>query len=156
MTPNPHHRRSALGAMYVGVLLTVLATVAPYVDRATAGLLATHIREGYPDFPPARVDSAVTTWLVLLTVVGVLGLAGWLLSIRAVSAGKPWARWAATGLFALGTAVALTALLVEDTSGATGLAPHLGWIGILPSVAGAVAVTMLWRGAPVSTGTGLR
>jgi hypothetical protein len=52
---------------------------------------------------------------------------------------------AATAVFALGTSVALTALLVKDTSGDTGLAPLLGWVGMLPCLAGLGAVTMLWR-----------
>ena len=48
-------------------------------------------------------------------------------------------------MFCLGTAAALTALLVKDTSGDTGLPPLLGWIGTLPCLAGLVALTMLWR-----------
>jgi hypothetical protein len=40
---------------------------------------------------------------------------------------------------------ALSALLVKDTSGDTGLAPLLGSIGVLPCIAGVVAVAMLWR-----------
>jgi hypothetical protein len=138
-------RRPAVGALYTGLALTVCATVAPFVDRATANVLAQHIRDGYPAYGPERVGSAVSTWLVILSVVGVLGVAGWIGTIRAVTAGKTWARWLATALFALGTSVALAALLVPDTSGDTGLAPLLGWIGVLPCVAGAAAVTMLWR-----------
>ena len=41
--------------------------------------------------------------------------------------------------------VALTDLLIKDTSGDTGLAPMLGWIGILPCSAGLVAVALLWK-----------
>lgn len=48
-------------------------------------------------------------------------------------------------MFALGALVALIGLLIRDTSGDTGLAPLLGWIGMLPSVAGLAAVTILWR-----------
>jgi hypothetical protein len=39
----------------------------------------------------------------------------------------------------------LYALLVKDTSGETGLAPLLGWIGVLPCLPGLVGVAMLWR-----------
>jgi hypothetical protein len=137
--------RTAVAAMYVGGVLTALSASAPAVDRATGNVLAHHIRDGYPTYPQARIDSAVTAWLVILAVLGVLGLAAWSWTIWAVTAERPWAPWLATAMFCLGTAVALTALLVKDTSGRTGLAPLLGWIGLLPCVAGAVAVTMLWR-----------
>jgi hypothetical protein len=39
---------SAIAAMYAGLLLTVAATVAPYVDRATGHVLVDHIRHGCP------------------------------------------------------------------------------------------------------------
>jgi hypothetical protein len=144
MTTTRQHQ-PALRAMYAGLVLTVGATIAPYLDRATSNVLADHIRSGYPAFPQARIDSAVTAWLGVLTVVGVLGIASWVWTIRALTTGKRWARWAATAMFAVGTCVALAGLLVKDTSGDTGLAPLLGCIGMLPSLAGGAAVTMLWR-----------
>jgi plastocyanin len=50
-------------------------------------------------------------------------------------------------MFALGTGIALTGLLIKDTSGDTGLPPLLGWVGILPYLAGLLAVTLLWMSA---------
>ncbi|HEY6934535.1 MAG TPA: hypothetical protein VI452_14140 [Marmoricola sp.] len=141
-------QRPTLRWMYAGLVLTLLATAAPYVDRASGNLLADHIRAGYPTYTSARVDTAVTLWLAILTVVGALGVVGWLGTIWATRAGKAWARWAATALFVLGTLLALTALLAKDTSGETGLAPLLGWIGLLPSVAGAWVVALCWRRTP--------
>jgi hypothetical protein len=138
-------RRSALHAMYVGLALTVLATAAPYLDRVTGHVLADHIRDGYPTYPPDRIDTAVTTWLVILSVVGALGVVSWVLVIWATRTRRAWARPAATTAFALGTTLALAALLTKDTSGDPGLAPLLGWIGLLPCLAGLVAVATLWR-----------
>jgi predicted permease len=129
--------------MYAGVVLTVVAAIAPF---ASGDLLADHIRDGYPTYTQGQVDTAVTTWLVVLSVVGALGLVSWITTIWAVRAGKRWARWMATALFAIGTTVALTALLTKDTSGDTGLAPVLGWIGMLPCLAGVAVVALLWRG----------
>ena len=137
--------RSAIAAMHAGLGLAVIAMIVPYADHATANVLASHIRDGYPAYTQARIDSAVTTYLVYLSVVGALGIACWLWAIWAVKAGKRWARGAATALFALGTGIALTDLLVKDTSGDTGLPPLLGWAGMLPSLAGLLAVTLLWR-----------
>jgi hypothetical protein len=45
----------------------------------------------------------------------------------------------------MATSVALTDLLIRDTSGDTGLPRLLGWVGILPYLPGLLAVTMLWR-----------
>jgi hypothetical protein len=99
----------------------------------------------YPTYSQARIASAVTTYLVYLSVVGALGTICWLSTIWAVKAGKGWARAAATALFVLGTSIALTDLLIRDTSGDTGLPPLLGWVGMLPCLAGLFAVTLLWR-----------
>ena len=140
-----HHDRSAIGAMYAGLGLTVAALIVAYVDHATGNVLAGHIRAGYPAYTQARIETAVTTYLVYLSVVGALGIICWLAAIWAVKAGKHWARGAATAIFALGTGIALLDLLIKDTSGDTGLPPLLGWAGMLPCLAGLVAVTLLWR-----------
>lgn len=146
-----HHQRSAIKAMYAGLGLTVVAMIVPYVDHATTNVLAAHIRAGYPTYTQARIDAAATIYLVLLSAVGVLGIMCWLWTIRAVKAGKRWPRATATVMFALGTAVALTGLLITDTSGDTGLPPLLGLVGMLPCLAGLVAVTLLWeRSRPTS------
>ncbi|WP_346174520.1 hypothetical protein [Streptomyces cuspidosporus] len=142
---NPSHARGPLAAMYAGLALTVLAAIAPYVDRGTTHLLADHIRAGYPTYPRARVDSAVATYLVVLSVIGGLGVLAWLTTAWAVKAGKRWARPAATVMFVIGTGVGLTGLLTKDTSGETGLPPALGWAGMTPCLAGLVAVALLWR-----------
>jgi hypothetical protein len=142
-----HQKRTAVGAMYAGLGLTVAALIVPYVDHATAHVLADHIRAGYPTYTQARIDSAATTYLVYLSVVGALGMICWLWTIWAAKAGKRWAREAATAMFALGTGIALFDVLVKDTSGDTGLPPLLGWVGMLPCLAGLLAVTLLWKRA---------
>ncbi len=141
-------QRAAVTALYVGAALTLAATVAPYIDLQTGQVLADHIRDGYPQYSRSRVNTAVTTWMALLTVAGVLGLGSWLWTIWAVKTHRRWTREAATAIFVAGTGLALTALLTKDTSGEVGLAPLLGWIGLLPCSAGLCAVVMLWRTEP--------
>ncbi len=131
--------------LWVGLTLTVLAMVAPYVDRAEGQVLASHILDGYPHYSAAQVDSAVTTYLVILTSVGVVGVVGWLWTLRAVDGGRPWTPWLAAALFVGAVTVALSGLTVKDTSGDVGLAPLLAWIEVLPCVAGGVAVVQLVR-----------
>ncbi len=75
------HKRSAILAMYVGLAFTVGAIVVAFVDHATANVLADHIRAGYPEYSPARIDSSVTAYLVLLSLVGVLGVICWVWTI---------------------------------------------------------------------------
>ncbi|MCX4446229.1 hypothetical protein [Streptomyces sp. NBC_01789] len=140
-----HPARGAVGAMYTGLGFTVAATVLPYVDRATTHRLADHIRAGYPSYARTRVDSAVTTYLVLLSVVGVLGVAAWLWTVRAVRSDKRFARPTATVMLVLGVCAGLTGLLTRDTSGETGLPPEMGWAGMAPCLAGLLAVALLWR-----------
>jgi hypothetical protein len=147
MTP-AHQERSAINVMYAGLGLTIAAMTVPYVDHATANVLAGHIRADYPAYTQARVNSAVTTYLVYLSIVGALGMLCWLWTIWAVKAGKRWARGAATTMFALGIGIALIDLLVKDTSGDTGLPPLVGWAGMFPCLAGLIAVTLLWRRHP--------
>jgi predicted permease len=134
--------------MYAGLAMTVIAMIVPYIDHATSNTLANHIQAGYPTYTQARIDTAATTYLVYLSIIGVLGVVGWLWTVRAIKTGKRWARGAATALFALGTSIALTDLLIKDTSGDTGLPPLLGWVGILPCLAGLLAVILLWRNQP--------
>jgi hypothetical protein len=140
--------------MRAGLGLTVIAAIAPYVDRATTRLLADHIRAGYPDYTQIRVDSAVDLYVALLSVIGALGAAAWLWAMWSVKAGTGWARPVATVLLALGTGVGLVGLLTTDTSGDTGLPPALGWMGLAPCLAGLVAVGLMWWNGRPETASG--
>lgn len=137
-------KRPALAAMYTGLALTILATAVPYVDRATGNALAEHIRAGYPSYPQERIEVAANTYLIYLSVVGVLGVIGWAVTIWAVKAGRRFAPLLAAALLAAGVTVGLFNLFVRDTSGDTGLPPMLALVGLLPCLPGVAAVTLLW------------
>ncbi|TYQ01508.1 UNVERIFIED_ORG: EmrB/QacA subfamily drug resistance transporter [Gordonia westfalica J30] len=136
------HTRPAVIALYLGAALTVLATVVPF---AATDVLRDHIAHGYPDYPAADLDAAVTAYLVVLGTIGGLGLLGWLVSARAVRRGRTYARWLSAGLFAAALLVAVTLIFIKDTSGEVGLAPAVGWLQVLPCIAGLVAVLTIWR-----------
>ena len=133
--------RGALATMYVGAALTVLATLFAFIDRVG---LAEHIRAGYPAYQTAEIDSAVMAYTVILAAIGALGLIGWLGSAWQVRLGKGSARWVASALLVIAACVALTGLTVQDTSGDVGLAPLLGWLQVLPCLAGLASVVLLW------------
>lgn len=130
----------AQAALWAGLALTVVTAVVPFFATQ---LLADHVRAGYPGYTPAQIGSAVTTYQVVLAVLGALGVVAWLATILAVKADKRWARAAAVAGLVLGVSVGLTGLLVRDTSGDTGLPPVLGWAGLAPCVAGVLAVAWL-------------
>jgi len=142
--PSTRQRRKVLAAMWLGLAVTVVAAGYPWLDRATDHRLADHIQAGYPAYTQAQVDSAVTAYLALLTAVGALGVLAWLGTAWAVTAGKRWARAAATAMLVVGLSAGLTGLLIRDTSGDTGLPPALGWAGMAPSLAGVLVIALLW------------
>ncbi|WP_206184984.1 hypothetical protein [Thermoactinospora rubra] len=133
--------RTALATMYAGAGLTVIVTLVPFIDRA---VLADHIKASYPAYDSGAIDAAVAAYLAILSTVGALGLLGWLGAAWAARAGKKWAYGLATGLLAVAVCITIAALTVRDTSGDVGLAPLLGWLQVLPCVAGLAAVA-LWR-----------
>lgn len=137
--------RGVIPIMIVGMTLTAIATVVPFIDRVTTAVMADHIREGYPAYEEGEIGNAVTVYLVILATIGVLGLAGWLASLWAVQRGKNWARWLATGLLVSAICLAIAGLTVRDTSGDIGLAPLMGWLLILPCLPGLMAVARMWK-----------
>jgi len=138
-------RRATLSALWAGLTLTVVATVHPFVDQATTRYLARHVGASYPGYGAEQVGTAVSAYLAILTVGGVLGAVTWLVVLWAARTGRTWAPWVATVAFVAAVCWAAAALTVTDTSGEIGLAPVLGWSQALPCAAGAVAVALLWR-----------
>jgi hypothetical protein len=139
------NKRSVLFTMYAGLVFTIITMIILYVDHATANVLAGHIKASYPSYSQSSVDSAAMIYLIYLSIVGALGIVSWLNVIWGASKDKGWTRWVATGIFTLGTIIALFNLVVKDTSGDTGLPPLLGLSGLLPCIAGLLVVIMLWR-----------
>src|SRR5690606_40951547 len=74
-------RRSALRASCLGLGLTLIAAFLPHLDRVTTHVLAAHIHTSYPTYTEEQVDTAVNAWLMLLSVIGALGVLGWIWTI---------------------------------------------------------------------------
>jgi hypothetical protein len=104
-------------------------------------VLAQHLHDvyaGYVTNPPEA--GAVAAYLFTL---GALGVVGWLWMLWAVRRQKRWARLVATVLFLVAGVVALADLTVTEY-GQTILPIQIGLAGLLPSLAGLVAVVLLW------------
>jgi len=135
------YRPAAAVTLGLGLVSTIVVSIFPWLERSG---LADHIEAGYPAYPPDRIDTAVVTYLVYLSVLGAAGVAGWLTTMWATRRGDRWARWLAAALCGAGILIALFNALVRDTSGDTGLPSQLGWVGVLPCVVGVLAVVLMW------------
>lgn len=141
------YSRSTFVVLSIGLALTIAATVTAIIGRS---LIGDHIQTGYPAMNARQVESGVSFYLAALSGLGVLGALGWISTIWAARRNSRWARWAAVVLFVLGTSTALFALFVRDTSGDTGLPVSIGGMGMLPCLAGLIAVVLMWRPATTS------
>ena len=97
-------------AMYLGLALTMLATLAPLLDLATVDTLAAHVRDAYPSWGQDLVAKDRDAIAVYLVATGAAGTVLWSLTIWAVMTAKRWARLAAFAGFGAGVLVALANL----------------------------------------------
>lgn len=146
------HSRIAAGprwpaAMTAGLILTVIATVAPVVDIVTVDTISDHVRAAYPAWGQASVHADRNAMVIYLVITGVLGIICWLCVIRSVVAGKRWARAAATSACAVGLLIALVNLTTGGDRYDVILPTGYGLLTLLPSLAGLAAVVSLWRPA---------
>ena len=132
-------------AMAAGLVLNVIATVAPVVDMVTIDTISDHVRGAYPAWGPASVAADRNAMVIYLVITGVLGVVTWFWVIRAVMARKRWARAAATSAFAVGALLALMNLTLGGGQYNVILPTGYGVLTLLPSLAGLVAVILLWR-----------
>lgn len=140
----PTPERRAVVAMYAGLILTVIAVLVVIVDQMSTNVLSRHLRDVYAGYTASEpVESAIVAYLA---IVGALGTVAWLWTIWAVRRQKRWTRPVATMLFLVASGLALVNLVVEEY-GHTILPTVFGVVGVLPCVAGLVAVLLLWRRA---------
>jgi hypothetical protein len=143
---SPKISSAALRALWAGSAVTALITVLALVDPLSTHLLGTHVAAGYPTYTDAEIDRAVAIYVTILVIVGILGTAGWVTTIRLARAGRRSAVWTGAALCTAGALIAVTGLTVTDTSGMVGLAPTFGWLLLAPCAIGVAAlVLMRWQ-----------
>ncbi|GAA3159530.1 hypothetical protein [Nonomuraea roseoviolacea] len=142
--PSSTHARRPT-AMYVGLALTVLATLAPLLDIATVDTLSGHVRDAYPGWPPNLVEADRDAIAIYLVATGAVGTLLWLLTTWAVTTGRRWGRAATTAAFAAGALVALTDLGLGGDHYDVIVPYAYGTLTLLPCLAGLAAVVSVWR-----------
>ena len=134
-------RRRAVAALGVGLLLTVATLVALVVDQVSAHGIADHVQALYGPFNLSPDPNVLFT---ILYVTGVCGVALWLATIWGAVRQKRGLAILATVVFLAATSIGFLGLVVAEHG--TRILPTLwGVLGLLPCLAGFVAVVLLWK-----------
>lgn len=141
---NRHYSRAATAALCVGLALTILTTLCVFVSTTAIG---EHIQTGYPRYSRGQISAAASFYTVYLIALGTLGAIVWAFVLWLVRRRRAWAYPLAIISFLVGTSFGLLNLLIRDTSGDTALPELIGGMGLLPSVAGLVAIVLMWKHA---------
>ncbi|WP_163511567.1 hypothetical protein [Fodinicola acaciae] len=141
-------------AMYVGLALTVLATVAPLLDLATVDTLTSHVRDAYPQWAPHLVAIDRNAIAIYLVASNALGVPVWLMAIHAVRKGKRWAPIAATAGLVAGLLFPLIDFSLKGGAYDIVVPYGYGALTLVPCVAGLIATIATWRNRrPAATGS---
>ncbi|WP_157254581.1 hypothetical protein [Nonomuraea typhae] len=132
-------------AMYAGLALTIVATLAPLADILTVDTLTRHVRDAYPAWSPGQIAGDRNAIALFLGITGVLGIICWLVTIRAVRKGRRWARIGSTAALGLAVLMSLVTLTLGGAPYDVVVPPTFGVLTLLPCLAGLVAVVSLWR-----------
>lgn len=133
--PEPAAVRNAVRFMYAGAVASLIGVVI----GLTEGVSKTKIHNAAPNLTPSQVNTAASVAIVSAVVVGVLGVALWLIIARACARGGSWARVTGTVLFGLDTLILLLGLKRPEVALVRAY-PVLIWL------IGLGAVIFLWRG----------
>jgi hypothetical protein len=134
------YRRGAVMAMSLGLLLTVVTLVASIIDQASLHSIADHVQALYAPYN-LHPDPSLLFTIVYMT--GSFGIIMWLATIRGVVRQKRWPRYVAVFLCLAATSAALLNLLAAEYG--TRIFPTVwGVLGLLPCIAGLVAVVLMW------------
>ena len=132
--------RGATLALRVGLALSLMSAIGLFIDQTTTRSLAQHVSAQYS--PYGAVPDPNVLFAYLYATAG-LAVAAWLIVLRGVRSRKSWVRLFASMTFLVGATLAVFNLVVTEHG--TPIFPVL-WsvLGLFPSLAGLVAVILLW------------
>ncbi|WP_035812821.1 hypothetical protein [Jiangella gansuensis] len=135
---------STLQALWIGVGLQVVSILLPLLDLWFFGSVESHVEGAYPEWDQNEVALERNAIVIGLVIVGVLGLAGWLVAIWAAKRDRA-VRATVTTLFALGMST-LTATAGMGGEAYDQIVPL--WLGItllvIAALPGVTAVLSVW------------
>ncbi|SEF16773.1 hypothetical protein [Jiangella alba] len=99
--------RSTVQALQIGVGLQVVCLLLPLLDLWVFGSVEGNVESAYPQWDASEVTKDRNAIVVALLIVGVLGLAGWLVSLWAVRRDRA-VRATVTTMFVLGMSTLAT------------------------------------------------
>ena len=133
-------RHGAVTAMGAGLVLSVVMLIALIFDQMNSEGLALHVQDLYAPYDLNPDPNVLFGYLYVTSVAGILL---WLTTIWGVRQSRPGARVVTTIVFVFGASLAFFNLVVSEYG--TQIFPTLwGILGLLPSIAGLVAVVLLW------------
>jgi hypothetical protein len=138
LAPKPSSIRRAVQFMYAGAVLSAVLFV---IGLVNLGSIRHYIRQHFPKYTLAQVNTAVDAFTVTTVVVGIVGVGIWIWLARANDRGRRWARVVGTVLFALDTLSLLGNLTNRALPAANVIAAVLPWL------CGLGAVVMMWNRA---------
>jgi hypothetical protein len=133
--PAPQSVHIAVRLMYSGAVVSAISFI---LGLVTIGNLKHTIRTQHPHYTASQVNTAATSSIALIVVVGLIGIGLWIWMARANQAGKNWARITGTVLFGIDT-LDLLGLFAERPAALSVVFAVVTWL------IGLGAVIMLWR-----------
>lgn len=135
-----------LRALYAGLVLTTLVSLAPLIDLATVDSIGDHVRAAYPDWSSDLVRTDRNAIVGYFAVANALGIPLWLWTSHLAATGHRRTRAVATWCFAAGACLAITNLGMGGAAYDTVVPVAYGLLGLAPVAAGLAALVPLWRG----------
>lgn len=126
--------------MWVGLALTLITVLALVRDQTSVHSLAAQVDAHYSPFGLHPDPNVLFAFMYVTAAIGMLL---WLTTIWAVRRQKPGIRLVASAVFVGATGIAALVLLASEYEGR--VFPTIwGVLGLLPCIAGLVAVALLW------------
>ena len=143
--------RGATLALRVGLALSLASAVGLLIDQTSVHSLVEHVTAQYS--PYGAVPDPNVLFGYLYATAG-LAVAAWLIALRGVRRRKAWVRLFASMTFVVGAMLAVFKLVITEYGI---LIFPMVWsvLGLLPSLAGLVAVSLLWTRASRRLGPAL-
>jgi hypothetical protein len=141
--PAPSPVRNAVVVMYAGAAVSLIRVIADLTAKASLKTDIEKTSHGAVPLTASQVNAAVTASIAASVVLGLIGVALWILNARGSAGGRKWAQVTGTVLFGLDT---LSLLAGPPGVGLTAGQPAVARLcTAVVWLAGLAAVVLLWQ-----------